>query len=88
MQPNANCSQVCTPSIGSVSCPTASFCVAVGSDGSEAEWNGSSWSAFRSIDPNLVNKGQPMGGLEAVSCPTADFCAAVFADGNAVVGRR
>ncbi len=38
-------------------------------------YNGSSWSAPRSVDPNE-------GYLSSVSCPTADFCAAVDNGGN------
>jgi hypothetical protein len=58
-----------------VSCPSAAFCVAVGSDesGSGAlveTWNGTSWS---------VTQSPPVGTsvLRAVACPSATFCAAV-----------
>ena len=58
-------------SLESVSCPTASFCIATdGVNGNVFAWNGSSWSSPDSI-------GYLFGGLFSVSCPTASFCAAV-----------
>jgi hypothetical protein len=71
-----------------VSCPSATFCVAVGSDGAAMGWNGASWSAPQSIDPNLANKGRPFLGIDAVSCPSASLCVAVAANGTAVIGRQ
>jgi hypothetical protein len=59
----------------SVSCATASFCVAVDYSGNALTWDGSSWSSPQSIDPN---------GLYSVSCPSASFCAAVDGSGNAL----
>ena len=71
-----------------LSCPSASFCVAVGSDGSAIGWNGTSWSAPQSVDPSLANQGRPQLGIDAVSCPSTSLCVAVFPDGNAVIGRQ
>ena len=88
-QPNNHCGSQCPPSfLNWVSCPTATFCVAVGSDGNAIEWNGTTWSAPQSVDPNLATSGQPLLGIDAVSCPAASFCVALFADGNAVIGRQ
>jgi hypothetical protein len=56
-----------------VSCPSARFCVAVGTDGSGIlveRWNGSGWSMS---DPRSVSSA----GLYAVSCPSAASCFAV-----------
>jgi hypothetical protein len=60
----------------SVSCPSASFCVAVDVNGNTVTFNGSSWSAPASIDGTNV--------LSSVSCPSAAFCAAVDVNGNTV----
>jgi hypothetical protein len=63
--------------LNSVSCSSGSFCVAVDGNGNALTFNGSSWSAPTSIDPN----GQ---GLSSVSCPTSSFCMAVDGAGNAL----
>jgi hypothetical protein len=58
----------------SVSCPSASFCAAVGDNA--MTYNGNSWSSPASIDdPNT---------LISVSCASSSFCAATDGDGNAV----
>ncbi len=59
-----------------VSCPTATFCVAAGTDGAGAlieRWNGHAWSATvpRSASPAV---------LYGVSCPSATSCFAVGSD--------
>ncbi len=59
----------------SVSCPSASFCVAVDDSGNALTFNGSSWSAPTSIDMHV---------LYSVSCTSASFCAAVDLGGNAL----
>jgi hypothetical protein len=57
----------------SVSCPTATFCMAVDESGNNAlTWNGASWSQPASIDP-----GGDRVELTSVSCPSASFCVAV-----------
>jgi hypothetical protein len=57
----------------SVSCPTATFCMAVDESGNNAlTWNGTSWSRPASIDP-----GGDRVELTSVSCPTTSFCVAV-----------
>jgi hypothetical protein len=65
----------------SVSCPTASFCLAVDArDSSALLFDGSTWSSAPGInDP--VPGTQP--GMASVSCPTPSFCAAVDNGANA-----
>ena len=58
-----------------MSCPTASFCVAVDGNGNALRWNGATWSAPDHIDA---------GGLTSVSCPSALFCVAVDDAGHAL----
>jgi hypothetical protein len=65
-----------------LSCASATFCTAVGPGNGNAgtaaaTFNGSSWSAFTTIDSVGTE------GLIAVSCPSAAFCAAVD-DGGGV----
>ena len=60
-----------------VSCPTATFCAAVGVGGWGQTFNGSSWGAPTNIDPS----GRT---LTSVSCLSASFCAAVDQGGNAL----
>ncbi len=59
----------------SVSCPTASFCIAVGESGYEYTYSGGSWSVGQQIDNNNNDL------LNSVSCPTASFCVAVDNNG-------
>jgi len=59
-------------SLSGVSCPTAKFCVAVGTDGAGAlieRWNGRRWSASVPSSPSAM--------LYGVSCPSAASCFAV-----------
>jgi hypothetical protein len=64
----------------SVSCPTATFCMAVDQSGNNAlRWNGTSWSAPASIDP-----GGDQAELNSVSCASPAFCVAVDTLGRAV----
>ena len=63
-------------SLSGVSCPTARFCVAAGTDGAGAlieRWNGRRWSA--SVPPS-----SPSAMLYGVSCPSAANCFAVGTD--------
>jgi len=57
----------------SVSCPTASFCVAVDNWGNVLTYNGSSWSA-----PDQLSGG----GFFSVSCPSTSFCTAMGYNGD------
>jgi RHS repeat-associated protein len=68
-----------TISLNDVSCPTSSFCLAVGSYSKSPKktlaerWNGSTWSVISSPNPS----GGGSAFLTDVSCPTAESCAAV-----------
>jgi len=62
------------PDFTSVSCPTASFCVAVDSKGSASILQGSTWSTPQSIDSTATSDfNDDMG---TVSCASASFCVA------------
>jgi hypothetical protein len=56
----------------SVSCPSASFCVALGSTAGAERWDGHGWSGLAAPD-RLDPSG---GGLAAVTCRSATFCLA------------
>jgi hypothetical protein len=73
--------------LSDVSCPSATFCVAVGTDGAGElieRWNGRSWSA-------ATPKSRSSAILSGVSCPSARSCFAVgsnlTASGGSVVER-
>jgi len=68
--------QVDSSPLVSVSCPSGSFCAAVDSAGNAATFDGTAWSAPRSIDAAIA--------LSSVSCPSASFCIAVDSAGNAL----
>ena len=56
-----------------VSCPTPTFCMAIGEYGNRAiTWNGHRWSR-----PMEVEAGGSSVEITSVSCPTASFCVAV-----------
>lgn len=69
---------------GEMSCPSASFCAAIGPDLSNppnfattmSVYNGASWSAPVVILPN--------GSSSTISCPSASFCVAADVKGNVV----
>jgi len=78
--------QVFTDALSGVSCPSASFCAAVGSNTDSLpggmprtlaeSWNGSTWSAVPS--PNHFQSGtENYSMLDAVSCLSASSCTAV-----------
>ncbi|MCL4448303.1 MAG: IPT/TIG domain-containing protein [Actinobacteria bacterium] len=56
-------------SLNSVSCPSATFCVAVDGNGNALTYNGTSWSSPTNIDGT--------NQLHSVSCVSASFCMAV-----------
>ena len=58
----------------SVSCPDATFCVALDARGDAVRWNGARWLAPARVDA---------AGFTGVSCASAAFCAAVAGDGDA-----
>jgi hypothetical protein len=66
-----------TIQLDSVSCPSASFCLATGTFGNgtfAATWNGKSWGPTGAV-PNA--KGGLRASLNGVSCPTSKDCMAV-----------
>jgi len=63
-----------------VSCPSASFCIAVGGDGSVYTYDGTSWSTKPKVD--VVN-GEFLG-FSGVACLSASFCMAVDGDKDAL----
>ena len=66
----------------SVSCPSASFCMAVDQYGNDAlTFNGSSWSA-----PVRVGPASMRDELTSVSCSSATWCVAVDTLGHAAYG--
>jgi hypothetical protein len=64
-----------------ISCPSSTFCVAVGTNGYAQTYNGSSWGTPQFIDPSLNLSGSP---LTSISCPSTSFCAAVDLAGYAL----
>lgn len=77
-------SLVASPNVGtgyndlfSVSCPSTTFCIAVGDGGNDRtlieRWNGTTWSVVTHADP----AGTHYAILNGVSCPTTTFCQAV-----------
>ena len=69
--------------LSSVSCPSATFCVVVGNNGSGGgyalTYNGTSWTD-RTVDTGYTGEFR---GLNSVSCPSTSFCEAV-SSGTAV----
>lgn len=67
-----------------VSCPTASYCVAVDSYGATMTYSsGTGWTAPTTIDPNASS--YPGGGTEFVSCLAAGTCVVTGWDGYAEI---
>jgi uncharacterized Fe-S cluster protein YjdI len=65
-----------------VSCPTATFCVAVDQEGNAVPYDGHNWGTPVSIDPPRIYKVDGSlepdpGRLVAVSCASATFCVAI-----------
>jgi hypothetical protein len=65
------------PTIGYVSCASATFCAAVDAGGNALTFNGKTWSTPDTIDAGTI------WPLDAVSCPTVTFCTAVDGWGQA-----
>jgi hypothetical protein len=68
--------------LNSVSCTSASFCVAVDAFGFYSTWNGVSWSPMAIFDPQ--GSTFPFS-TEEVSCASPSLCVATGSDGNAEV---
>ena len=60
--------------LSSVSCSSASSCVAVDNEGNEVTWNGDNWSAPASVDGGGA-------GMSSVSCAAPSVCRAGGSDG-------
>jgi hypothetical protein len=75
--------------LNGVSCPTTTFCMAVGDNGTDATFNGSTWTTGSLVTDtgNTGNSGNTGSGgnasLSTVSCASPTFCAAVDANGVA-----
>jgi hypothetical protein len=68
--------------IGSISCPTASFCAAVTDIYAYADamlYNGSTWSR-----PKAIERNPTTGGVSGVSCASSSFCVAVDLENRAI----
>jgi hypothetical protein len=65
--------------LGSVSCPSTSFCSAIDAIGNAIAFSGTTWSAPIDIDASIQ--------LNSVSCPSSLFCAAVDDSGNVLTMR-
>lgn len=68
----------------SESCPSRSFCVAVGGKGYAVTFTGRSWSDAHMIDPWFDARGIEYPGTTSVSCPSSSFCMTVDGGGGAV----
>jgi Bacterial Ig-like domain (group 3) len=82
--PSPDVSPTSNDSLASVSCPTASFCAAVGSSSGSPlieTYQGSAWS----ITPAADTSPPSLAGLQGVSCSSPSFCMAV-GDENEVPG--
>jgi len=66
-----------TGAVTSISCPTASFCMAADNGGNVYTYTRGTWSAGQRIDSD--------GGLTSISCPTASFCAATSTGSTAYI---
>ena len=81
LQTTANPASGTLNMLTSVSCPSATNCIAVGSQQTSAgvstalaeHWNGSTWALQTAVNPS----GGTGVSLNAVSCPSATFCIAV-----------
>ena len=68
----------------SLSCPTASFCVAVNWNGQAVVFNGHGWGAPTTLKPDKTTSEGTFGvPLTSVSCGSARFCMAVDNAGDA-----
>ncbi len=66
--------------LDSVACPAAGFCLAVDKSGQFTTWNGTSWSAMASFDPNATPSFP-----DSVACSSPSVCVAAGGDGFAEV---
>jgi len=65
--------------LDSISCPTATFCMAADEHGSVLQWNGGAWSAPARVVPMAT---EYTGDPTTVSCSDDTFCMVVNGDGD------
>ena len=70
------------PALTSVSCATPTSCATVDPSGNVFTFDGTSWSAPRSVDPQGV--GRDATGVTSVSCPASQTCVAADELGRVV----
>jgi hypothetical protein len=70
------------PALAGVSCPTPTFCATVDPSGNVFTFDGTTWSAPRSVDPQAGTAHAT--GVTAVSCPTSQTCVAADELGKVV----
>ena len=65
--------------LDSISCPTATFCLASDAGGSVIMWNGATWSGPNQVIPAAA---EYPGIGTTVSCPSPEFCMVINSDGD------
>jgi hypothetical protein len=70
--------------LDTVSCGSASFCMAGDSVGNILAWNGSSWSVPQPVDPTPPGAPLASNAVTSVSCVGTTFCVAVDSAGRAL----
>jgi hypothetical protein len=71
-------------SITGISCPTATFCMAVDDAGNAISYANGTWSAPQVVDTGAAHGDPGEGAFDGVACPTTTFCLAVsYLDGAA-----
>ncbi|MGC8499394.1 MAG: hypothetical protein ACP5OV_07875 [Acidimicrobiales bacterium] len=76
--------------LAAIACPSATTCVAVGTDGSQgvatsATRDGSTWTWSPEVRVDLGQASPGLGGLNAIACPSATTCVAVGSDNSDAV---
>ena len=65
--------------LDSISCPSATFCLASDAGGSVVTWNGAAWSGPNRVIPAAT---EYPGIGTTVSCPSPQFCMVLNSDGD------
>ncbi len=76
--------------LSAIACPSATTCVAVGTDGSEgvaatATSGAAGWTWSPEVRVDLGQASPGLGGLNAIACPSATTCVAVGSDNSDAV---
>ncbi len=79
-----------TGTLSAIACPSATTCVAVGTDGSEgvtatATSGAAGWTWSPEVRVDLGQASPGLGGLNAVACPSTTTCVAVGSDNSDAV---